>query len=81
MKTGKVYLTLPGTSHCRLNIHTLEGVMVADPGDYIIKGIQGEIYPCKPDIFAATYEPADAADHRPRTRRAHVGRIPDQHSR
>ena len=37
-------------------INTLEGVMKAMPGDYIIKGIQGEVYPCKPDIFEATYE-------------------------
>ena len=39
-----------------INIRTLEGVMEANPGDYIIKGVQGEFYPCKPDIFAATYE-------------------------
>lgn len=39
-----------------LNIETLEGVMKADVGDYIIKGIKGEFYPCKPDIFEATYE-------------------------
>ena len=37
-------------------IHTLEGVMEAQPGDWIIKGVQGEHYPCKPDIFAQTYE-------------------------
>ena len=37
-------------------IHTLEGDMVAQPGDYIIKGVAGEFYPCKPDIFTATYE-------------------------
>lgn len=37
-------------------IRTLEGDMTASPGDYIIKGIKGEIYPCKPDIFEATYE-------------------------
>lgn len=37
-------------------IETLEGTMYASPGDYIIKGIQGEIYPCKPDIFEATYD-------------------------
>lgn len=37
-------------------IKTLEGVMKADNGDYIIKGVKGEIYPCKPDIFEATYE-------------------------
>ena len=37
-------------------IQTLEGEMVAGHGDYIIKGIQGEFYPCKPDIFEETYE-------------------------
>jgi hypothetical protein len=39
-----------------LEIETLEGLMVARTGDYIIKGVQGEFYPCKPDIFEATYE-------------------------
>lgn len=37
-------------------IHTLEGDMLASPGDYIIRGVQGEFYPCKPDIFEQTYE-------------------------
>lgn len=37
-------------------IPTLEGNMKAQMGDYIIKGVQGEFYPCKPDIFKATYE-------------------------
>ena len=37
-------------------IQTLEGEMRADIGDYIIRGVQGEFYPCKPDIFEATYE-------------------------
>ena len=37
-------------------IKTLEGTMEASPGDWIIKGVKGEFYPCKPDIFAATYE-------------------------
>lgn len=37
-------------------IDTLEGVMTAQPGDWIIRGVKGELYPCKPDIFAATYE-------------------------
>ena len=41
-----------------LLIPTLEGTMRADPGDWIIKGVKGEFYPCKPDIFEATYEPA-----------------------
>lgn len=39
-----------------LAIKTLEGTMKALTGDYIIKGVQGEFYPCKPDIFAKTYE-------------------------
>lgn len=38
-------------------IPTREGVMRADIGDWIIRGVKGELYPCKPDIFAATYEP------------------------
>jgi hypothetical protein len=41
-----------------LYIVTLEGTMKADKGDWIIKGVKGELYPCKPDIFEATYEDA-----------------------
>jgi hypothetical protein len=41
-----------------VSIKTLEGTMKADPGDWIIRGVKGELYPCKPDIFEATYEPA-----------------------
>jgi len=40
-----------------MTIPTLEGNHTANPGDFIIRGVQGEFYPCKPDIFAATYEP------------------------
>jgi hypothetical protein len=40
----------------RVSIVTLGGVMFAEPGDWIIKGIKGEFYPCKSDIFEATYE-------------------------
>lgn len=43
--------------HCE--IKTLEGVMRGEIGDWIIQGVKGEIYPCKPDIFEATYEPAE----------------------
>lgn len=42
-----------------VEIPTLEGVMCAENGDWIIRGIKGEYYPCKPDIFDATYEPVD----------------------
>ena len=42
-----------------LFIKTLEGKMHVSKGDFVIEGVQGEFYPCKPDIFAQTYEPAN----------------------
>lgn len=42
-----------------LRIRTLEGTMYGEKDDWIIRGVQGELYPCKPDIFAASYEPAE----------------------
>ena len=42
-----------------LIVATLEGPLRAAPNDWIIKGVKGEFYPCKPDIFAATYDPAE----------------------
>jgi hypothetical protein len=53
IKSGKVRFSEDGES---LFVVTLEGILMANQGDYIIRGIQGEIYPCKPDIFEATYE-------------------------
>ncbi|MFZ5862840.1 MAG: hypothetical protein ACOYXR_08380 [Nitrospirota bacterium] len=59
---GRVTTVLVGTvTHGGPNqyapaIGTLEGNMVVSPGDFIIKGVEGEFYPCKPDIFHATYE-------------------------
>lgn len=53
MESGIVFSDADG-----LKIKTLEGVMSASVGDWIIKGVKGEFYPCKPDIFAATYEAA-----------------------
>lgn len=41
-----------------ITIPTLEGAMTASQGDWIIRGVHGEFYPCKPDIFELTYEPA-----------------------
>lgn len=41
---------------CTIGIPTLEGIMKTSVGDYIIKGVQGECYPCKPDIFKLTYD-------------------------
>jgi hypothetical protein len=43
-----------------LEINTLEGTMQASVGDWIIRGVKGELYPCKPDIFAATHDYAEA---------------------
>lgn len=45
----------PGPFTGGLRIFTLEGEMEAEPGDWVIRGVKGEFYPCKPDIFAATY--------------------------
>lgn len=56
IKLGTVFFVNSGTAGVKMKIQTLEGVMTADLGDYIIQGIKGEIYPCKPDIFQATYE-------------------------
>jgi len=45
------------TDKMGLAIPTLEGVMIASEDDWVIRGVKGELYPCKSDIFAATYEP------------------------
>lgn len=50
----------PDATAFKGTIKTLEGEMRATPGDWIIKGGKGEFYPCKPDIFAATYEAVPA---------------------
>ena len=44
-------------------IETLEGKMNVSKGDYVIKGVKGEFYPCKPDIFEMTYEPIKQQDN------------------
>lgn len=51
-----------GDPEIELRISTLEGVMTAGLNDWIIRGVQGEFYPCKPAIFEATYEPVAAKD-------------------
>lgn len=52
-----------GKDDCTLFIETLEGDMKASIGDYIIKGVNGEFYPCKPDIFEKTYDKADVKNY------------------
>ena len=56
---GEDALTAAQIMKLPIYIPTLEGEMKANPGDWIIKGVKGEFYPCKPDIFAATYEPVE----------------------
>lgn len=48
---------LPTNGSDPLLVVTLEGNMTVNPGDFIIQGVSGELYPCKPDIFEKTYEP------------------------
>lgn len=45
-----------GIPHVNMKIKTLEGDMIASKGDFIIKGLRGELYPCKPDVFHKKYE-------------------------
>ena len=65
-----------GKGYSYVEIETLEGTMRADGGDYIIKGVAGEFYPCKPDIFHATYDEVEAlsaGDGRPALTRQTTG--------
>lgn len=48
-----------GTAASHYRVHTLEGQFAVSPGDWIITGVKGEKYPCKPDIFDMIYEPAE----------------------
>lgn len=61
-RTVRLYYVTDETGSISNHVHhveveTPEGIMVANYGDWIIRGIKGEFYPCKPDIFFATYEP------------------------
>ena len=55
-KLGGEPMIASGGNH--ITIKTLEGPMIATAGDWVIQGVKGEFYPCKPDIFELTYEPA-----------------------
>ena len=56
IQEGKVYFSNIGKEDVVMKIETLEGTHSANRGDYIIQGVKGELYPCKPDIFEMTYE-------------------------
>jgi hypothetical protein len=57
-ENGALFPQIRGTGDGLLCIKTLEGIHLVNFDDWIIQGIKGELYPCKPDIFSATYEPA-----------------------
>lgn len=59
VSSGKVVLHGAAKDDTSADIDTLEGTMRANYGDFVIRGIAGEIYPCKPDIFKETYEVAE----------------------
>lgn len=56
IKDGTISLGANAEGFLVLNIKTLEGPIVASPNDWVIRGVKGELYPCKPDIFEMTYE-------------------------
>ncbi|MCO7121931.1 hypothetical protein NIA71_08200 [Ihubacter massiliensis] len=58
IKDGRVVITSDNYNTPYMVIQTLKGSHIAQPGDYIIKGVAGELYPCKPAIFEQTYEVA-----------------------
>ena len=58
LQQGVIFFDLSGSAAVTLKIRTLEGEMTAQPGDWIIRGVKGELYPCKPNIFEATYDEA-----------------------
>lgn len=64
----------------KLMIATLEGTMFASIGDYIIKGVKGEFYPCKPEIFEATYEAVEEKEPSDSKYPPHQQRVLDEHT-
>ena len=54
--TGMKAMVVVAEDHNGINVQTAEGVMFGHADDWLIRGVAGELYPCKPDIFAATYE-------------------------
>lgn len=62
IKNRDAYFLHEGTPQLEFYLKTLEGDHRVNSGDFIIKGIKGEIYPCKPDIFEMTYEPVSLTE-------------------
>jgi hypothetical protein len=66
LSNGTVAVHPSDRDHALLKIKAPEGTMTAEPGDWIIRGVKGELYPCKPQIFDATYEPVIATSFKAR---------------
>ncbi len=87
MSEWKRYRKLPVVISARIVdvaeiIETLEGTMTANAGDYVIMGVAGEVYPCKPEIFAATYEPVRPCHATKREIDAEIARhVREEHGR
>ncbi len=62
LNEGNAHWGRAGSDNEGMYISTLEGRMYCAKGDWLIKGIKNEFYPCKPDIFEATYEPVQTMD-------------------
>lgn len=60
---GAVFARQAYVPGCAVYINTLEGSLLVNFNDYIIQGVQGELYPCKPDIFDETYDPVLETDY------------------
>jgi len=66
LNNGTVAVRPGERGYALLAIKAPEGTMLAEPGDWIIRGVKGELYPCKADIFEATYEPVEATSFKER---------------
>lgn len=64
IRTALAKPTDPASVTTYIDVRTLEGTMTAEPGDFIVRGVKGEFYPVKPDIFAATYEAEPETDQK-----------------
>ena len=58
---GRTVVVVDDSGLACIAIVTLEGQMLVGPGDFVIRGVKGEFYPCKPDIFEATYEAVEVS--------------------
>lgn len=66
VSNGTITVHPSDRDHARLTVKAAEGTMIAEASDWIIRGVKGELYPCKADIFETTYEPVITTSFKPR---------------